>query len=179
MGESPLLRSIKRTQMIMWLAFIAEPFATLAVFLVWRGMQGDSVVKDRVSWPGWFSYLFAVLLAVASVFVRHLLLSERLVVARLDSGKPGSDALAMLGSLDARSEWLWRLSRCYLSPMLIAWGLNSSITVGGLMRLFTAGDEVSVIALSLAALALNALAYPRFDRFVERMGDLSPHGEGI
>jgi hypothetical protein len=161
----------------LWLAFMAEPFATLALFLVWRYTQGDRVVKDTVTWPGWFSYLFAVLLAAASVFVRHLLLSERRVRARCESGKPESDALAMLGSLDERGERLWRLSRCYLHPMLIAWSLNSSITVGGLMRLLTAGDEVPVTVLSLAASALNVLAYPRFDRFVERMGDLSQNRE--
>jgi hypothetical protein len=179
MGEAPLLRSIKRTQMIMWLAFAAEPFATLALLLVWRYTQGDRVVKDAVSWPEWFSYLFAILLAAASVVVRRLFLSERRVRARCEGGKVGSEALAVLGSSDARGERLWRLSRCYLRPMLIAWGLNSSITVGGLMRLFTAGDEASVVVLSLVALVLNALAYPRFDRFVERMQDVSLGREGF
>lgn len=41
MGESPVLWSIKRTQMSTWLAFMAEPFAALALFLVWH----------RTFWP--------------------------------------------------------------------------------------------------------------------------------
>jgi hypothetical protein len=179
MDESASSRSIKRTQVILWLAFMADPLASVALLLVWRSTQGDRMVEGAASCPGWAAYLFAVLLAAASVFVRRLLLSERLVMTRLESGKSESDVLPMPGNLGARDEWLWRLSHWYLTPMLIAWGLNSLVTVGGLICLFTEGDEMPVIILSLAALVLNALAYPRFERFVERIEGLSQGWEGI
>jgi hypothetical protein len=179
MDESTSLWSIKRTQVILWLAFTAEPLASVALLLVWRSTQSDRLVKDTVSCPGWVAYLFAVLLAAASVFVRRLFLSERLVKARLESEESEPDVLPMPGNLGARDERVWSLSRHYLTPTLMAWSLNGFITVGGLMCLFTEGDEVPVIILSFAALVLNALAYPRFDRFVERIEGLGQDWEGI
>ena len=179
MDEAVWLRAIRRTQKIMWFAFLAEPSAYVGLSLVWGATQNGRVVQRIAPWPAWVWYLPAVLLAAASVFVRRLLLSARFVESRLESGKLGSHVLPVLGRLTPRSEWLSRLSRVYLTHMIIAWSLNGFVPIGGLMLLFTKGDGVSVLALSLAALVLNALAYPRFDRFVERMGGLCQSGEDI
>jgi hypothetical protein len=56
--------------------------------------------------------------------------------------------------------------------MLMSWGLNSSVPIGGLMLLFASGDSRTILVLSALAVVLNLLAYPQLDAFIERAKNL-------
>jgi len=166
------LQAAKRTQMIIWLAFTVEPFVYVVLsFIV---SQGAIACTGQTTGPylKWGFYFVACLLAVTSLLISRFLLSDRQIKARLANGQFEADGAPPSGSLGAHDAKLLSLSRCYLSSMLLSWGLNSCVPVGGLILLFTNGDSRTILVLSALAVVLNLLAYPQLDAFIERVRNL-------
>jgi hypothetical protein len=157
MTDENLLQSARRTQTIIWLAFVSEPLVYVALALVVSFERAEGVEQVAEPYLRWVFYLLAAVLAVASPLVRRFLLSERQLEA-LRGG--GTSVLA-----DASSR--------YLTASLVSWSLNSFIPVGGLILLFISGDGMTILVLAAAAMVLNLLAYPQLDAFVERVGESS------
>jgi hypothetical protein len=157
-----LLRGIKRTQTIIWLALTAEPF--VYVVLTFLVGQGAVACAGQTTEPylKWGSYLVACLFAVASLLVSRFLLSDRQIKARLAIER---DEASDSGLSEAQLE---SLSHYYQTSMLISWGLNSCVPIGGLLLLFTSGDCWTILVLSALAVVLNLLSYPQLDAFIER-----------
>jgi hypothetical protein len=81
----------------------------------------------------------------------------------------GSSASEDLSEQELR---LLSVAHYYLTPMLLSWGLNGCVPIGGLILLFTNGDCNTILVLSALAVVLNLLAYPQLDAFVERARNL-------
>ena len=166
------LKGIKRTQMIIWFALTTEPFVyVLLSFLVSQGaVECGQTAEPYLKWG---AYLFACLFAVASLLISRFLLSDRQIKARLQIGQ-------LDGSADSNEHEsrLLSVSQYYLTPMLLSWGLNGCVPIGGLILLFTNGDCSTILVLSALAVVLNLLAYPQLDAFVERVRSLQLE-EGI
>ncbi|MBN1976095.1 MAG: hypothetical protein JW918_01735 [Anaerolineae bacterium] len=161
------LKGTKRTQMIIWLAITTEPFVYVVLsFLV---SQGAVECTGQTAGPylKWGAYLFACLFAVASLLISRFLLSDRQIKARLQIGQLDSPE-----GLSERDSRLLSVAYYYLTPMLLSWGLNSFVPIGGLILLFATGDCNTILVLSALAVVLNLLAYPQLDAFVERVRSL-------
>jgi hypothetical protein len=168
-----LLKGTKRTQMIIWFALTTEPFVYVLVsFLVSQGAVGCTGQAPE-PYLKWGFYFVACLFAVASLLISRFLLSDRLVKARLQLG--GSSVSEDLSEQELR---LLSVAHYYLTPMLLSWGLNGCVPIGGLILLFTNGDCNTILILSALAVVLNLLAYPQLDAFVERARNLQLE-EGI
>ena len=167
-----LLRGTKRTQLLIWLAFTTEPF--VYVILTFVVSQGAISCAEQAAGPylKWGFYLLACLLAVASLLVSRFLLSDRQIKARLETGQLGRDSSSAAKGLSAQESQLLSVSSYYLTPMLLSWGLNSFVPIGGLILLFTNGDCRTILILSALAVVLNLLSYPQLDAFIERARNL-------
>ncbi|MFL7794813.1 MAG: hypothetical protein AB8I69_21910 [Anaerolineae bacterium] len=171
-----LLKGTKRTQMMIWLAITTEPFVYVVLsFLVSQGMV-ECTGQATEPYLKWVAYLFACLFAVASLIISRFLLSDRQIKARLQAGQP--DGSVGSKGLSGYESQLLGASSYYLTPMLISWGLNSFVPMGGLILLLTNGDCSTILVLSALAVVLNLLAYPQLDVFVERVRSLQLE-EGI
>lgn len=172
-----LVRGAKRTQAIIWLAFTIEPFVYVVLSLIVS--QGAITCSGQTAWPfsRWDFYFLACLLVVASLLISRFLLSDHQIKARLARGQFEADGTPP-ENLSAHDAQLLSASRYYLTPMLLGWGLNSSVPIGGLILLFTSGDCRTILVLSALAVVLNLLAYPQLDAFVERVRNLQLE-EGI
>jgi hypothetical protein len=166
------LRAAKRTQKIIWLALTMEPF--VYVVLTFMVSQGAVSCAEQTAGPylKWVFYLLACLLAVASLFISRFLLSDRQIKARLEAGQFEMGDLTASEGLSGQESQLLSVSRYYLTPMLLSWGLNSCVPIGGLILLFTSGDCRTILVLSVLAVVLNLLAYPQLDAFIERARNL-------
>ncbi len=166
------LQASKRTLMIVWFAFLAEPLIYALLPWVVSAEQVGGFERGMEFYWKWGSYLLAVVLAVASLLLSRFLLSDRQIEARLQAGQLESDGLSASKDLSAQESQLLSVSRYYLNSMLLSWGLNSFVPVGGLILLFTGGDCRTILVLSALAVVLNLLAYPQLDAFVERVRNL-------
>jgi hypothetical protein len=166
------LRAIKRTQKIIWLALTMEPF--VYVILTFVVSQGAISCAEQTagSYLKWIFYLLACLLAVASLLISRFLLSDRQIKARLEARQLEIDGLPGAKDSSGQESQLLSLSRYYLTPMLLSWGLNSCAPIGGLILLFTSGDCRTILVLSGLAVVLNLLAFPQLDAFIERVRNL-------
>jgi hypothetical protein len=167
-----LLRGAKRTQLLIWLAFTTEPF--VYVILSFIVSQGAISCTEQTAGPylKWGFYLLACLFAVASLLVSRFLLSDRQIKARLEAEPLEVDGSSASKDLSAQEAQLLSVSHYYLTPMLLSWGLNSFVPIGGLFLLFASGDCRTILVLSALAAVLNLLAYPQLDAFVERARSL-------
>ncbi|MBN1812269.1 MAG: hypothetical protein JXA14_10570 [Anaerolineae bacterium] len=157
------LQATRRTLMIMWFGFLAEPLIyALLPWIVSAEQVGGSERGLEPYWK-WGSYLLAVVLAAASALLRRFLLSDHQLEALR-----GGDASALIEA-----------SRRYLNASLLGWSLNSCIPISGVVLLFTGGDGMTILVLVAAAMVLNLLVYPQLDGFIERVRDLSHDGEEI
>jgi hypothetical protein len=166
------LRAAKRTQWLIWLALTTEPvvYVGLSFFM----SQGAiSCTEQTAGLSKWGSYLLACLLAVASLLVNRFLFSDRQITARLESGQIDIDGSSVSEGSSGQESQLLSVSRYYTTAMLLSWGLNGSVPVGGLILLFTGGDCRTILVLSALAVVLNFLMYPQLDTFIERVRDLS------
>lgn len=171
-----LLRGIKRTQTIIWLALTTEPVVYVVLsFLV---SQGAVACTGQTGWSylKWDFYFLACLLVVASLLISRFLLSDRQIKARLQTGQ--LDDSSGSKDLSEQESQLLSAAHYYSTPMLLNWGLNSCIPIGGLLLLFTSGDGRTILVLSALAVVLNLLAYPQLDAFIERVRNLQLE-EGI
>jgi hypothetical protein len=160
-----LLRGTKRTHMIIWLAITTEPFVYVVLsFLVSQGAVECTGQTAEPYWK-WGAYFVACLFAVASLLISRFLLSDRQIKARLQIGQ-------LVGSGLSEESQLLSVAQYYLTPMLLSWGLNGCVPIGGLILLFTNGDCSTILVLSALAVVLNLLAYPQLDAFVERVRNL-------
>jgi uncharacterized membrane protein len=166
------LRAAKRTQLLIWLALTTEPF--VYVILTFIVSQGAISCAERAGGPysKWGFYLLACLLAVASLLVSRFFLSDRRIVAQLETGRLEMDSSSGSEDLSMQDAQLLSLSRYYLNSMLLSWGLNGCVPIGGLILLFTGGDCRTILVLSALAVALNLLSYPQLDAFIERVREL-------
>jgi hypothetical protein len=165
------LQATRRPLMIVWFAFIVEPLVySLLPWIVSADQLGGSAQSVACYWK-WGAYLLAVGLAFASLALDRFMLSDRQIKARLaiEQIEAGGSPLGNSGLSEAQ---LASLSRYYLTSMLMSWGLNSSVPVGGLMLLFASGDSRTILVLSALAIVLNLLAYPQLDAFIERVRNL-------
>jgi hypothetical protein len=163
------LRAAKRSLLLIWLALTMEPFVYVGLsFIV---SQGAISCAEQTAEPyaKWGFYLLACLLAVASLLASRFLLSDRQIKARLEAGQLEMDSSS--GSEDWNAQLL-SLSRHYTTSMLLSWGLNSFVPIGGLILLFTGGDCRTILVLSALAVVLNLLSYPQLDAFIERARNL-------
>jgi uncharacterized membrane protein YhaH (DUF805 family) len=167
-SDENLLQSARRTQMIIWLAFTTEPCVYVIVALVLSLERTEPAGQEVSPYLLWGFYLLAVILALASLLVRRFLLSDRQLKARFEAGRLESDESPPLEGLSAREARLLSLAQWYLVAMLVGWGLNSCIPVGGLVLLLQGSSGATLSVLSAAAVALNLLAYPRLDAVIER-----------
>jgi uncharacterized membrane protein len=171
-----LLRGTKRTQLLIWLAFTTEPFVYVVLsFIV---SQGAISCAEQTAGPylKWGFYLLACLFAVASLLIGRFLLSDRQIKARLEAGQLEMDGSSASRDLSAQEVQLLSVSHYYSTPMLVSWGLNSGVPIGGLILLFTSDDCRTILVLSALAVVLNLLAYPQLDAFVERARSLVEEG---
>lgn len=166
------LRAVKRTQVLIWLALTMEPFVYVGLSFLMS--QGAISCTEQTAGPysKWGSYLLACLLAVASLLVSRFFLSDRMIRARLESGQLEVDGSSASEGLSGQESQLLSVSRYYLNSMLLSWGLNSFVPVGGLILLFTGGDCRTILVLSTLAVVLNLLSYPQLDAFIERVRGL-------
>lgn len=167
-----LLRGTKRTQLLIWLALTIEPLVYVAVsFIV---SQGAISCAEQTAGPysKWGFYLLACLLAVASLLISRFLLSDRQIMARLEVGQLETDGSSASEDLSGLESQLLSLSRYYTTSILLSWGLNSCVPIGGLILLFTGGDCRTILILCALAVVLNLLSYPQLDAFIERVRNL-------
>ena len=167
------LRAAKRSQLLIWLALTLEPFVYVGLsFIVSRGAI-SCVEQTAGSYLKWGSYLLACLLAVASLLVNRFFLSDRQIIARLEAERLEIGDSSAAEDLSRQESQLLSLSRYYTTSMLLSWGLNGFVPIGGLILLFTGGDCRTILVLSALAVVLNLLSYPQLDAFIERVGDLN------
>jgi hypothetical protein len=171
-----LLHGIKRTQLLIWLAFTTEPFVYVVLSFIVSGGAIPCAEQTTGPYLKWGFYLLACLFAVASLLVSRFLLSDRQIKARLEAGQLEIDGLPAPEGLSAQEVQLLSVSHYYLTPMLLSWGLNSFVPIGGLILLFTSGDCRTILVLSALAVVLNLLACPQLDVFVERARSLVEEG---
>jgi hypothetical protein len=174
MGSEALeasLQASKRNLMVTWFAFLAEPLVyALLPWIVGTGRMGGSAQGVEPNWK-WGAYLLAVGLVLASLALDRFLLSDRQIKARLALERTETDG-PPLGDSSLTGAQLASLSQHYRTCMLMSWGLNSSVPIGGLMLLFASGDSRTILVLSALAVVLNLLAYPQLDAFIERAKNL-------
>jgi hypothetical protein len=141
--------------------------------------QGTIACAGQTAWHylKWDFYFLACLLVVASLLISRFLLSDRQIKARLALEQIEADESPLRDSSPSEAQ-LVSLSRYYLTSLLMSWGLNSCVPIGGLILLFINGDGRTVLVLSALAVVLNLLAYPQLDAFVERVRNLQLE-EGI
>lgn len=171
------LQAAKRTQLLIWLALTMEPFVYVALSFVVSQRAISYAEQTAAPYWKWVFYLLACLLAVASLLVSRFLLSDRQIKARLEAGQLEIGGLSASEDLSEQASQLLSVSRYYLNSMLLSWGLNSCVPIGGLILLFTSGDCRTILILSALAVVLNLLAYPQLDAFLDRVRDLSYGGE--
>lgn len=166
------LQTIKRTQVLIWLALTLEPFIYVGLsFIVSQGAI-SCAEQTAGSFSKWGFYLLACLLAGASLLVNRFLLSDRWIMARLEAGQLQMDGTSGSEGVGLRESQLLSLSRYYTTAMLLSWGLNGCVPIGGLILLFTGGDCRTILVLSALAVVLNLLSYPQLDAFIERVRNL-------
>ncbi len=166
------LQATRRTLMIMWFGFLAEPLIYALLPWIVSAEQVGGTERGAGAYWKWGAYFLAVALTFASLVLHRFLLSDRQIKARLAIEQVEADG-APLGSLSSSEAQLVSLSRYYLTSMLLSWGPNSCVPVGGLILLFMNGDSRTVLVLSALAVVLNLLAYPQLDAFIERVRNLS------
>jgi len=166
------LQAAKRTQLLIWLALTMEPF--IYVTLSFIVSQGAISCAEQTAglYSKWGFYLLACLLAVASLLVSRFLLSDRRIIARLEAGQLEVNGLSASEDLSGQESQLLSVSRYYSTSMLLSWGLNGCVPIGGLILLFTSGDCRTILVLSALAVVLNLLSYPQLDAFIERVRNL-------
>jgi hypothetical protein len=166
------LRAAKRSQLLIWLALTLEPFVYIVLSFVVSQGAISCAEQAAVPYSKWAFYLLACLLAVASLLVSRFLLSDHRIIAWLETGQLELDGSSASEDLSGQESQLLSVSRYYTSSMLLSWGLNSFVPVGGLILLFTGGDCRTILVLSALAVVLNLLAYPQLDAFIERVRNL-------
>jgi hypothetical protein len=145
-----LLQGHKRNLTLFWLVFVFEPLFYLILPWVVNDLEVEGMMPDVALYAKWGFYFLAVILAVASILVHRVLLSDR----RLQAMRV-EEAL-----------------RSYLSTELATWSLNGAIPLGGVFMFFLSGDVQLLVILSILGMVLNLLARPRLDVFVERVREL-------
>jgi hypothetical protein len=166
------LQADRRSLMITWFAFLAEPLIYALLPWILSAEQMGGVERGVAPYWKWGAFLLAVVLALASLALHRFLLSDRQIEVRLALERVGATASPPGVKSSLSEAQLVNLSRHYQTSMLICWGLNSSIPIGGLILLFTNGDDQTILVLSVLAVVLNLLAYPQLDAFVDRVRNL-------
>ena len=107
----------------------------------------------------------AVGLAVLSSVIRSLLLSRR----RLERLLERETMLERLQEFGERERKLLALPACLYPAFVVGWSFNEAIFLLGAGLVLVSGNFADVIPFAFAAIALNAVSFPRLEPHIRRL----------